>query len=90
MGSAASISMPEGSPANIYTATAVDADNDTLSFGVAGGADEAAFKIDAASGAAGLCRTLVAYRVLGPGYKCKWYNYHRFMVFLRLRFLMYK
>ena len=49
--SAAYLSVPEGSPTDIYTATAADANGDTLSFSVAGGADQALFNIDAASGA---------------------------------------
>ena len=49
--SAASISVPEGTTATGYTATATD-DNqkDTLSFSVSGGADAAQFSIDSASG----------------------------------------
>ena len=49
--SAASVSIIEGSAANIYTATAEDADGDTLVFGLEGGLDQAAFNIDSATGA---------------------------------------
>lgn len=49
--SAASISVPEGTAANIYTASAEDIDGDILVFGLAGGSDQAAFNIDSATGA---------------------------------------
>jgi len=84
--SAESIIMPEDSPANIYTATAIGSDNDRLSFGMAGGADKAACNTDAASGDAGLCRTLGPYRFMGLAYTRKCYHYHRFIDFLHLRF----
>lgn len=49
--SAATASVPEGSQANVYTATADDPDGDTLSFSLSGGVDQALFAIDATSGA---------------------------------------
>ena len=49
--SGTTISVVEGTTATGYTATATDPDsNDTLSFSISGGADEARFGIDAASG----------------------------------------
>ncbi len=49
--SSASQTVADGKTATGYTAKATDADGDMLTFGVAGGADAAAFTIDAASGA---------------------------------------
>ena len=49
--SANAISVDAGRTATGYTATATDPDGDTLSFATSGGADEAAFEIDAATGA---------------------------------------
>jgi hypothetical protein len=48
--SAAAASVSEGSTSTRYTATADDANGDTLSFSVSGGADQAQFSIDASSG----------------------------------------
>jgi glucose/arabinose dehydrogenase len=46
--SAASVTVPENSGGAIYTATATDPDGDGLTFSLAGGADQAAFRITAA------------------------------------------
>lgn len=46
--SAASTTVPENSGGTIYTATATDPDGDGLTFSLAGGADQAAFRITAA------------------------------------------
>ena len=46
--SAASVTVPENSGGTIYTATATDPDGDGLTFSLAGGADQAAFRITAA------------------------------------------
>lgn len=48
--SLASINAVEGNTATGYTATATDDDGDNLTFGISGGADQAAFSIDPASG----------------------------------------
>ncbi len=45
-----SISVPENTTATGYTATATDADGDTVTFSLSGGADQAAFSLDASSG----------------------------------------
>jgi len=49
--SPASASFAENQSSAVYTATAIDADNDTLTFSISGGADQSAFSIDSASGA---------------------------------------
>lgn len=48
--SGATASVPENSNDAFYTATATDADGDTLVFSISGGADAALFSIDASSG----------------------------------------
>jgi hypothetical protein len=48
--SAASVSVAEGTAMTGYTATATDADNDALTYSISGGADQAAFTIDGATG----------------------------------------
>lgn len=49
--SAATTSAPENSAGTVYTATASDADGDTVTFSISGGADSARFAIVAATGA---------------------------------------
>ena len=46
--SAAAVSVPENSAGTVYTATATDADSDPLTFSIAGGTDQALFRITAA------------------------------------------
>ncbi|NWG54323.1 MAG: PQQ-dependent sugar dehydrogenase [Hydrogenophilaceae bacterium] len=49
--SANAASVPENSAGAVYTATATDADGDTITFSISGGADAGRFSINATSGA---------------------------------------
>lgn len=49
--SAAAAETSENATGTVYTATATDANNDTLTFSISGGSDQGAFQIDPATGA---------------------------------------
>ena len=49
--SSASFTVPENTSATVFTASAVDANGDTVSFSISGGADAEAFDINSATGA---------------------------------------